>query len=802
MILRHLTISVPFVLTGLVALAYQAPPATRPTPTYAAKCATCHGDKMTGGTGPTILQYVRYHTDKEVTAVLQGAAHRSATLTPEELKNVLGDIRVLAGTNPAMATGGYTGSRGPSNPPPGARGGGRGRGPATTPPRAAPARAGALSEAEGKALLTRMCSMCHSVEAATAPRETLQGWTQIVRDMVSLGAQGSEEEIQQVIRYLAEHFSEPPRANAAPPPSAALARPPATSAMSGQPGRGRANANVARGPEEITLADGRSIRGLVMAQSDVDATVLAGNTFHLLARDGNTYHEKALVPKADWLSYDGSPAGNRYSALDQINTSTVQRLAPAWMFAMTNSPRLEVTPVVVDGIMYVTGWNEIFALDATTGRQLWTYNEPRHDGILGEAGAGANRGAAIGGDRVFMITDHAHLLAFNRFTGAKLWNTNMASHLDGYSASAAPIVIGDLVLSGVAGGEEGARGFIDAYHVATGQRAWRFYTIPARGEPGSETWIGQAIDHGCGATWLTGSFDGELDLTYWGIGNPCPDYTGDERKGDNLYTASVVALSSKTGKLVWYYQFTPHDTHDWDSTQPMVLVDEVWAGTPRKLLLHGDRNGVFYVLDRATGQVLLTSNLSTKVTWHQGFTKDGKPIVDPGSISTREGVAVCPGAGGGGNWPAAAYSPQTKLFYTRVLDSCGVYTSHQDPLGARGDRWFGGGTASEKARRDLEVLRGGMPTQSYIRAFDPFTGKKVWEFAHQHSRNGVMATAGGLVFLAAEGGFVALDAKNGQPVWNMNLGQIASASPMSYMVGGKQYITQAGTGVIVTYALK
>ncbi|MDA1082768.1 MAG: PQQ-binding-like beta-propeller repeat protein, partial [Gemmatimonadetes bacterium] len=397
---------------------------------------------------------------------------------------------------------------------------------------------------------------------------------------------------------------------------------------------------------------------------------------------------------------------------------------------------------------------------------------------------------------------HAHLVAFNRFTGEKLWDTNMASHLDGYSATAAPIVIGDLVLSGVAGGEEGARGFIDAYRVATGERAWRFYTIPARGEPGSETWVGQAIDHGCGATWLTGSYDPELDLTYWGIGNPCPDYTGDERKGDNLYTASVVALSIKTGKLQWYYQFTPHDTHDWDSTQPMVLVDEPWQGKPRKLLMHGDRNGVFYVLDRTNGQVLLTENLSSKVTWHRGFTAEGKPIVVPGSISTREGVAVCPGSGGGTNWPAASYNPQAKLFYIRVLDSCGLYASHEDPLGVNGDRWFGGGTPGEKARKDLEALTGGRPSQSFIRAVDPFTGKKAWDYPIPQTRAGVMSTAGGLVFLGADGGLVALDAKTGAPVWHINLNQNSSASPMSYMVGGKQYIALAGTGVIVGYALR
>ena len=271
----------------------------------------------------------------------------------------------------------------------------------------------------------------------------------------------------------------------------------------------------------------------------------------------------------------------------------------------------------------------------------------RHEGILSEGGNGANRGATIVGDRVFVVTDHAHLLAFNRFTGQKLWDVEMASYLDSYSATAPPLPVGDLLVVGVAGGEEGVRGFLDAYRASTGERVWRFYTIPTRNEKEAETWIGQALEHGCGATWLTGSYDPALDLVYWAVGNPCPDFAGEERRGDNLYTSSVIALSARTGQLRWYYQFSPHDTHDWDAVQPMVLADEPWQGQPRKLLIHGDRNGMFYILDRTNGQVLLTDNLSTKVTWHKGFTKEGRPIVDPGSVATPEGVAVCPARAAG-----------------------------------------------------------------------------------------------------------------------------------------------------------
>jgi alcohol dehydrogenase (cytochrome c) len=462
---------------------------------------------------------------------------------------------------------------------------------------------------------------------------------------------------------------------------------------------------------------------------------------------------------------------------------------------------MQSTPAVQDGIMYVTGWNEIYALDATTGRQLWTYSEPRHEGILAEAGIGTNRGVTISGDKAFMVTDHAHLLAFDRFTGKKLWDVEMGLYEESYSATSPPLPVGDLLVVGVAGGEEGARGFLDAYRASTGERAWRWYSIPKRGEKGSETWIGQALEHGCGATWMPGSYDPQLDLIYWAIGNPCPDIAGEERIGDNLYTSSVVALNAKTGEMKWYYQFTPHDTHDWDAVQPMLLVDEVWQGKPRKLLMHGDRNGMFYVLDRTNGEVLRTANLSTKVTWHKGFAADGKPIVDPGSIATKQGIATCPAGGGGANFQAQSYNPMTKLFYARVSDSCGIYTSHDDPLGAAGNRWFGRGTPSEKARAQLAELTKGYETGVFIRAIDPFTGKKVWDLPAPAGRSGVLSTASGLVFLGGGGGLLVVDAKTGKPFWNVNIAQTTQGSPMTYMVGGKQYIALAGTSSITAYVL-
>ena len=285
-----------------------------------------------------------------------------------------------------------------------------------------------------------------------------------------------------------------------------------------------------------------------------------------------------------WPTYDGNLSGNRFSPLKQIDTSNVAQLAPKWMFSIPGARRaLEVTPVVVDSVMYVTSVNEAYALDARSGREIWHYSRPRSQGLAGDAAGGINRGVAVLGDRVFMVSDNAHLFALHRFTGRLIWDVEMADSRQNYGSTSAPLVVNDLVIAGVSGGDEGIRGFLDAYSASTGERVWRFWTIPAPGEPGSETWSGRALEHGCGATWLTGTYDPETRLLYWPTGNPCPDYNGDERKGDNLYTASILALDPAVGKLKWYYQFTPHDLHDWDATETPVLVDAQFRGQPRKL---------------------------------------------------------------------------------------------------------------------------------------------------------------------------------------------------------------------------
>lgn len=559
----------------------------------------------------------------------------------------------------------------------------------------------------------------------------------------------------------------------------------------GRGGRGRGGAGFQPHPVTLKLQDGRTLDGTLTSQNTFSATLwTADGKFHLLARDGENYSERAIEPKQDWTSYDGSYNGNRYSRLEQVNTNSVQRLAPAWVFPVPGAPRLEVTPVVIDGVMYITAANEAYALDAVTGKQIWAFRTPRTAGLLSEAGGGANRGVAVAGNRLFMVTDNSHILALDHGTGRKLWDATMADSKEGYSATAAPLVVGDLVISGIAGGEEGARGFIDAYDAATGKRVWRFYSIPARGEKGAETWVGNALEHGCGATWLTGSYDPDLQTLYWGVGNPCPDFNGDQRKGDNLYTASIVALDVKTGQLKWYFQATPHDTHDWDASEPIILADEQWEGRPRKLLMQGNRNGFFFVLDRTNGDLLLAKPIAY-VNWATGYGKDRRPIIVPDHFeASAAGTMVC---GGGINWPSASFDPIVKYFYARVSDSCGVFKTNPAPIQI-GERFFGGDVGAAP----------GTPSGGGIRAIDIHTGQLAWEYplAGGFGGSGTLATAGGLVFFGETAGtFTAVNSKTGKAVWHFEAGQQWRASPMTYMVGGKQYVVLAGTGGIFSFAL-
>jgi alcohol dehydrogenase (cytochrome c) len=542
----------------------------------------------------------------------------------------------------------------------------------------------------------------------------------------------------------------------------------------------------------VTLDTGATLQGLVLNETNFNLQLAgADGMLHLLVRDGDIYREPSLLPKMDWPRYDGSYTSNRNSALDRINTTNVAQLQLKWIFPLPRAPRLEGTPVVVDGVMYVTAVNSAYALDALTGRQLWAFSRPQTPGLLGEAAGGANRGVAIGQGRVLLMTDNAHLLALDKNTGKLLWDTAMTDWPKSqYSASGAPLVIGEHVITGVAGGEEGARGFVASYRLSTGEREWQFWTIPKPGEKLSETWVGDALEYGCGATWMSGSYDPHLDLLYWAVGNPCPDFNGTNRQGDNLYTDSVLALKPDTGELKWYYQFTPHDTHDWDADEPLMLVDETFHGQARKLLVQANRNGFFFVLDRTNGKFLLGTPFVKKPTWASGYTSEGKPIRLPDSEPTPEGNLVCPAAGT--NWMSASYNPALKLLFFSASEQCAITKLVPAPF-EMGKRFFNG-TGS--------YLPGG--TRS-VRALDIQTGKTVWDYVQTpggRALSGTLSTDGGLVFIGEDTGmFTALDARSGKPLWHFPANETFRASPMSYMVGGKQFISIAAPSGYLTFGL-
>ena len=542
----------------------------------------------------------------------------------------------------------------------------------------------------------------------------------------------------------------------------------------------------------LTLTTGGRVDGLILNQSADDLQLLGDDRkIHLLRKEGDRY--RAVTSQSDWPSYHGQTSVSRYSALTQIDKTNASRLVPKWIFSLANASRLQTTPVVADGVMYVTIANECYALDAGSGRQIWYYQRPRTKGLIGASAGGANRGAAVAGDRVFMLTDHGHLIALNRSTGALVWETEMADWRQNYYTSGAPLVVGNLVVAGVSGGDDGVRGFLAAYDRADGKEVWRFWTVPQRGEPLSETWQGGAIDHPGATTWMTGSYDPQLDTLYWPVGNPGPDLIGDDRLGDNLYSDSIVALDPKSGRLKWHFQFTPHDVWDYDAQQPPALIDANWQGQPRKLLVQANRNGFLYVLDRANGKFLFGKQFVKDVTWASGLTPEGRPIVVPNMEPTLEGRRICPALDGASNWYSTSFNPTTGLYYVQTNDTCGIFTrTNMDWAAGKG--FMGGSFAAvpESARRVL-------------RAFDIQTGNVVWELPQvgpAESWGGVLSTAGGVVIFADESGALrAADAASGKPLWGFQTNQLWKSSPMTYMFDNTQYVAIASGPNIIAFAL-
>ncbi|MBV9612620.1 MAG: PQQ-dependent dehydrogenase, methanol/ethanol family [Acidobacteriaceae bacterium] len=500
------------------------------------------------------------------------------------------------------------------------------------------------------------------------------------------------------------------------------------------------------------------------------------------------YADILKSPSENWLTYHGDYRALRYSPLAQINRKTVANLVPKWTYHMEGARRLEASPIVYDGVMYVTGSNEVDALDARNGRCIWSYR----DAAVQEKNV--NRGVAILGDSVFFVTGDAYLVALHRSTGAVLWQKQFADRKKGYFATLAPLALEDRIIVGVSGGDSGMRGFVAAFSPTRGDELWRFYTVPAKGEPGAETWGESDTQWGGAATWMTGTYDPGLNTLYWATGNPWPDYYGVRRRGANLYSDSIVALDAATGKLKWYFQFTPHDVHDWDAQSIPVLADLPCQGKTRKLLLHANRNGFYYVLDRETGAFLFAKAFVEKLDWATGVDGKGRPIEVSNMDPTPGGRRVCPSTRGASNWMSPSFNPLTKLLYVPALEQCDRYVATEhvpEPMKNLG----GGGGESIPSE----------PGKFYLRAIDPATGERRWDYPMTGPATmwaGTVATAGGLVFFGDDDGqLVAVDAWTGEDLWHYSMGQLLTASPVTFSIEGKQYVVIAAATDVFAFSL-
>ncbi len=501
----------------------------------------------------------------------------------------------------------------------------------------------------------------------------------------------------------------------------------------------------------------------------------------------------AQPPGANWLSYNGDFTGRRYSSLAQISRSNVAQLRAQWVFHSINSNRLEVTPVVVNGVMFVTSANDTFALDARTGRVIWHHERPVSEGLIDDAAGHRSRGVAVWHSRVYRQTDNAHLLCLDERSGHLLWDVAYADWSRNYGATAAPLIVNDKVIVGTSGGDDGVRGFVAAYDATTGKLAWRFWTIPAPGEFGSESWPGDMYLHGGGTAWMPGTYDPETRTLFWTTSNPSPDFDGSVRPGDNLYTSCVLALDPDTGKLKWYFQFTPHDLFDYDATETPILIDAVYGGGPRKLLVQANRNGFIYVLDRTNGKFLSAVPFVSKLTWAKGIDEQGRPLRS-GLKPTPEGTRICPGYGGATNWYAPSYNESTHFVYFLALEECQTFFSKPQKF-EEGKTFYSTGVKRIP----------GETSQKILLAYDLDKQSFAWRYpqvGRTHSSGGTMTTAGGLVFFGDDAqSFEAVDAQTGKPLWHFNTGQDFSASPMSYAVQDKQYVAIAAGSDIFSFAL-
>jgi len=494
-----------------------------------------------------------------------------------------------------------------------------------------------------------------------------------------------------------------------------------------------------------------------------------------------------------WLTYSGDYNGHRHSPLTQLTPDNVDKLTAQWTFQTGTLGSFQTTPIVLDGVIYATGYNNnAWAIDARSGRAIWRYRRELPDDLK-LCCAAVNRGFGVLGDRLFMATLDAHLVALDMKTGTVIWDVPLADYREGYSATVAPLVVKDKVIVGIAGAEYGIRGFIDAYDAQSGKRAWRFYTVAGPGDPGERSWPrNEAYQRGGGSIWVTGTYDPQQNLIFFGTGNPGPDYFSQAREGDNLYTTSLVAIDADTGQRKWHYQFTPHDLHDWDSTQVPVLADLPINGQTRKVVMFANRNGFFYTIDRVTGKVIVAKPF-VETTWAKEIDSNGRPMLLPGNLPDEDGSKTCPDLGGGTNFMSPSYDPSLRLFFVTARETCAMYYGWDEKF-KPGEQYNGGGTTRPRDQKNFGALR----------AIDPLTGSLKWEFRYTSvSSSGVLSTASGVVFAGdGDGNLMAFDSRNGKNLWHYQLGfGLRSTAGTTYMLDGRQYLLVPSGSTLTAFAL-
>ena len=640
----------------------------------------------------------------------------------------------------------------------------------------------ALPDQFGRDTVQRLCTACHSLSVVTGQRMTREHWQREVEDMVSRGAKGTPDEIRLTVEYLSKYFgSSTSESNKTSAQSHGVSRL-----------RGTRTTQSPRSTEDFPTREFVPHRDPAM--------VPGGVTFDRIL--------KASSEPQNWLTYGGTYSSVHYSLLNQITPENVNDLELKWVFQAHWLDPYETTPLVVDGVLYTTQGNDVVGIDAATGRLFWIFRyTPVSDARL--CCGRITRGLAMYGDTLYLATVDAHLIAIDSKTGNPLWDTTVARTQSGYSMTGAPVLVKDKIIVGVAGGEYGIRGFLAAYEAKTGKKAWTFYTTAGPGDPNRNTWGGDSWKTGGGPTWLTGSYDPDTNLLIWGVGNAGPDYNGDVRAGDNLYTSGLVALDADTGKLKWWYQANPHNEFDWDGVQVPLLVDLQWEGHPRKVVLWANRNGFFYVLDRLTGKFLL-GKAFVKQNWNAGFDENGRPLMRPNSKSSTEGTLIYPDNQGGTNWYGPSYSSKTGLFYVIARDGYSTLFVKGPQEYTEGERYDGRGT---RTRPNPQGVGEDDDKFTAVRALDPHTGQCKWEFKLNSGVSlnpfggwqtdagaaGILTTLSNLLITGGrEGNFVVLDARDGRLLWQTQLGGPMLMNPMTYAVNGKQYIAiNAGASLFI-----